>query len=452
MQSCHIRAATISVHPMLPPQRDRKQSNSSHPTCNSLDCDTLPIEQIRNEPSPQGGGFEKMARRRYQKPTPHKRGNQWTILVREEFVSDGQRRRKVKRVPLGLSTLTRAEAERARDDYLAPINQPQVGIGGAILFRDFARIYERDVLATQASTTRDRSKSVLKNYLNPEFGDRMLREITLEGLQQYFAGLQATSLSAESVDKTKDVLSSVLGTAVDYGRLSTNPCAKIRLKKRKLTKPKPFIRVDQFYALMELIQEPYATMVYVAVFTALRVSEIAGLLWRNVHADSITIEQRYSRGDWDQPKSEASRATIAVDDHVVERIQRLKSIEVVVRAGKGRRRYKVVKSDGPDDLVFQSVKTGTPIRDNIVLSRHIKPAARKLDLDFVNWQVLRRSCATWMDQAQVNVKDAQGLMRHSRASTTQDVYQQVVPEAQRRAVRKLTAFVRTAVKQAATVQ
>jgi integrase len=129
------------------------------------------------------------------------------------------------------------------------------------------------------------------------------------------------------------VLSSVLGTAVDYGRLSTNPCAKIRLKKRKLTKPKPFIRVDQFYALLALIAEPYATMVYVAVFTALRVSELAGLLWRNVHADSITIEQRYSRGDWDEPKSEASRATIAVDEHVIERIQRLKTIEVVVRAG-----------------------------------------------------------------------------------------------------------------------
>jgi integrase len=75
-------------------------------------------------------------------------------------------------------------------------------------------------------------------------------------------------------------------------RLNTNPCAKIRLKKRKLTKPKPFIRVDQFYALLELIAEPYATMVYVAVFSALRVSELAGMLWRNVRADSITIEQR----------------------------------------------------------------------------------------------------------------------------------------------------------------
>jgi len=42
-----------------------------------------------------------------------------------------------------------------RDDYLAGLNQPSVGIGSAILFRDFARIYERDVLSTHASTTQD---------------------------------------------------------------------------------------------------------------------------------------------------------------------------------------------------------------------------------------------------------------------------------------------------------
>jgi integrase len=406
-------------------------------------CANLPVEQIRNEPSPQGGGFEKMARRRYQKPTPKKRGKQWTILVREDVVEDGQRNRKLRRIPLGPTALTRAEAERLRDDYLGAINQAHVGIGGAILFRDFARIYERDVLSTLASTTRERAKSVLKNHLNPEFGELMLRELTLESLQGYFVRLQMTALSAESIDKTKDVLSALLRTAVDYGRLSINPVEKIRLKKRKLTKPKPFIRVDQFYDLLELIAEPYATMVYVAVFTALRVSELAGLVWRNVRADAITIEQRYCRGDWDEPKSDASRATIAVDDHVIDRIQKLKSIKVVVRAGRAQRHYKAVKSDGVDDLVFQSVKTGAPIRDNTVLSRHIKPAARKLGIGWVNWQVLRRSCATWMDQAHVNVKDAQGLMRHSRASTTQDVYQQVVPESQRKAVKKLTEFVRS---------
>ena len=402
----------------------------------------LPSEQIRNEPSPLGGGFERMARRRYQKPTPKKRGNQWTILVREDGVEDGQRIRKVSRVSLGPASLTRAEAERLRDDYLAAINQAQVAIGGACLFRDFARLYERDVFPILASTSRERSQSVLKTHLNPEFGDRMLREITLERVQEYFTRVQQSSLSPESVDKIRDVLSAVLRTAVEYGRLSSNPAEKIRLKKRKLTKPKPFLRVEQFFMLLELIAEPFATMIYVGVFTALRVSELAGLLWRNVHASSITVEQRYCRGDWDEPKSAASKGTIAVDEHVIEGIERLKSLEVVVRAGRGQRRYPAVKSAGPDDLVFQAVAKGAPIRDNNVLARHIKPAARSLGLGWVNWQVLRRSCATWLQQAGVDVKDAQGLMRHSRASTTQDVYQQVVPESQRKAVHKLTAYVK----------
>jgi hypothetical protein len=57
-----------------------------------------------------------------------------------------------------------------------------------------------------------------------------------------------------------------------------------------------------------------------------------------------------------------------------------------------------------------------------------------------------------MDQAKVTVKDAQGWMRHSRASTTQDVYQQVVPESQRKAVRKLTEFVNQSMKEAAVLQ
>lgn len=381
-----------------------------------------------------------MARRRYQKPQPKRRGSQWTILVREDVSINGQRQRRLKRVPLGPSRLTKADAERLRDDYLAAINHPNVGIGGACLFRDFAQTYERDVLPTLASTSRQRSLSVLKNYLNPEFGELMLREITLEPLQGYFVRLQQTKLSFESVDKIRDVLSAMLRTAVEYGRLLSNPAEKVRLRRRKPRGPKPFLRIDQFYTFVDAIAEPYASMVYVAVFTALRVSELAGLRWRNIHSTSITVEERYCRGDWDQPKSESSRATIPVDQHVIERIHRLKTLEVTIKAGNATRRYKAVKCQGPDDLVFQSVAKGQPMRDNNILARHIKPVATQLKMGWVNWQVLRRSCATWLQQAGVDVKDAQGIMRHSRASTTQDVYQQLVPESQQRAVQRLTAY------------
>jgi site-specific recombinase XerD len=59
---------------------------------------------------------------------------------------------------------------------------------------------------------------------------------------------------------------------------------------------------------------------------------------------------------------------------------------------------------------------------------------------WVNWQVLRRSFATWLKMAGADVKDAQGLMRHSRASTTLDIYQQFVPESQKRAVARLSGL------------
>lgn len=114
-----------------------------------------------------------------------------------------------------------------------------------------------------------------------------------------------------------------------------------------------------------------------------------------------------------------------------------------MRAGRALRRYKAVKYAGPDDLVFQSIAKGAPMRDNNILTRHIKPVARKVNLGWVNWQVLRRSCATWLQQAGVDGKDAQGVMRHSRASTTQDVYQHLVPQSQERAVLRLAAYATT---------
>ena len=69
-----------------------------------------------------------------------------------------------------------------------------------------------------------------------------------------------------------------------------------------------------------------------------------------------------------------------------------------------------------------------------ILARFIKPTARVLGLPWVNWRSLRTSHATWLKMAGADVKDAQAQMRHSRSSTTLDIYQQFVPESQQRAV------------------
>ena len=80
------------------------------------------------------------------------------------------------------------------------------------------------------------------------------------------------------------------------------------------------------------------------------------------------------------------------------------------------------------------------MRDNNILCRFIKPAAKKIGLPWVNWRSLRTSHAVWLKMAGADVKDAQGQMRHSRASTTLDIYQQFVPESQRKVVDRLSTL------------
>lgn len=44
-------------------------------------------------------------------------------------------------------------------------------------------------------------------------------------------------------------------------------------------------------------------MIYVCVHSALRVSELLGRRWEDVAADSLTIDERFCRGDWSVPKT-----------------------------------------------------------------------------------------------------------------------------------------------------
>ena len=402
------------------------------------------VSREANTGDPLKGDFERMARRRFQDPTPVRRGKWWTIQVRQDVATAGKLKRSNKRVRLAPATLPKLEVKKIAAEYLRPLNQGLECIGSATNFNSYIeQTYKPVVMPLLAKTTRDRYDGVIRHYLVPAFGQLSLRDLTPLTVQRYFSGLVDSKLSPESKDKIRDVLSGILGSALQYGLLVKNPVANVRMPvdRRGKHRTKPHITPEQFNQLVQAVPEPYATMLYVAVWTGLRVSELIGLKWEDVHADSLTVDERCCRGDWAAPKSQASNATIGVEACVVERLNRLKTLTVEVRAGRARRRHKLVKSDGPTDLVFQSVRTGAAMRDNNILSRHIKPAARKLELDWVNWRCLRTSHATWMIEAGANPKDVQGQMRHSRISTTMDIYAQFVPESQRRALSKLAEMV-----------
>ena len=378
-----------------------------------------------------------MARRRFQNPTPFREGKFWYLRLWDAGLAGNRKRQRIKLAP---ANMPMREVQKIAEEKLLPVNCGLVTATSAINFKSYVETAYRAVLPSLSTTTQQSYAGMISKYLEPSFGRLCLRELSPSVIQNYFSQL-AGKVNYPTILKIRDALSSILRYAVEKEFLVRNPLENLRLPKdKRARRPKPTLTPEQFNALMELITEPYATMVYTAIWTGLRVSEVIALKWRCIHEDSISVEERFTRGDWSEPKTDASAATIGVEPHVIDHIERLKTLSVDIKAGCAVRKYRVVKDSNPDALVFQSVKDGKPMNDQNILKRHIQPAARRLGLSFVNWRCLRTSHATWLVQAGADPKSVQGQMRHSRVSTTLDIYSQIVPAAQRRALRQLSAF------------
>ena len=288
--------------------------------------------------------YERMARRRYQNPQPKRRGNWWELRIWRDGFSGGERTRRRAYIKLAPASISEREAKKIAAEYLRPMNQGLESLGSVTNFSNYVEdTYKPIVLPLMASSTKSRYVGIIKNYLEPTFGKLSLRDLTPLSIQRYFSSMAASTLSGESKDKIRDVLASILGSAVKYGLLVKNPCEAVHLppEKRGKRKAKPFIYRPQFEAILELIAEPYATAVFVAVLTGFRVSELAALKWGDVDPtnNKITIDERYCRGDWGEPKSDASNATVPVNREVIERILRLKDMTVTVNwGGKGAKK------------------------------------------------------------------------------------------------------------------
>jgi len=192
---------------------------------------------------PLRGDFERIARRRYQDPTPKRRGAWWTLRFRQDEIVNGKLKRVRKEVRLGLIAKTsERDARRLAAEKLRPLNQGIESIGSAVKFQHYVeKTYVPLLMPLLAKSTQDRYQGVLYNYLIPAFGKFCLRDLTPMTLQRYFSEMVSSPLSHESKDKIRDVLASILGSAKKYGLLITNPTDGIQLPKdrrgKRLKKP-----------------------------------------------------------------------------------------------------------------------------------------------------------------------------------------------------------------------
>lgn len=132
--------------------------------------------------------------------------------------------------------------------------------------------------------------SVIKQHLRPAWGKVQLTDIKPLEVQEW---LKQINLSRKTKQNIKAVFHRMMELAMLWGLMPAqrNPLSLVEIKggSAKLRRKKSILTPDQFQQICNRLDEPFQTMVVIAMCLGLRVSEILALQWSDFDFKSATL-------------------------------------------------------------------------------------------------------------------------------------------------------------------
>ena len=341
-------------------------------------------------------------RRRCQKGSLQKVDGVWVA----RWWEDGRRPART----LGLvSKMSKATARSELAAILAPINGRSVTPSEKCSFTNFvAQVYLPFYGRKWKGSTRKENESRIGHHLTLEYAARSLKSFSRDELQGLLDRKAALRLSFSVVDHLRWDLNQIFGMAVAEGYLQRNPAALLftpRACRRAATRVMTVEQVRLHLSVLDLRERLIAKL---GVLAGMRPGEIFGLTWKRLAAQHADIRQRVYRGDVDSPKSVRSTRWAALSDGLLDSIEEWKKLSL----------------DTSDDAwVFPSEKLTTPLsKDNCWRRRFLKKLS-PVGLGWANFQVMRRTHSSLMDDLGVDPQVRAEQMGHT-VDVNENVYTQ----------------------------
>jgi integrase len=162
--------------------------------------------------------------------------------------------------------------------------------------------------------TLDTYKSVWNVHVNPRLGHLQLRQITPLTLERFAAELADDGVGAATIRKAMSMLQGMLGRAVAWNRLRTNPAPAAKKPSGPRQRAVQPLAPRQVEALRrQLLKDPRhglrdATLISALAYAGLRPEEALALAWTHVRANTLLIERKLVRGELVQ--GQKSRRTL----------------------------------------------------------------------------------------------------------------------------------------------
>ena len=257
-----------------------------------------------------------MPKPRYQEPTirQSKNGSFYIRPYIDILSADGLSRKK-KTIVLGPASIGKREAIRLKNAAMEKINRADYIIQSQIRLGDFVEHYDRAHVATLSASTQAKYRSHLKNHILPSFGKLMLCEVSTSLVAGWLQEKERAGMSWAARADIRNILSGVFTKAADWGHWQDrNPIEAVSPGRKRAVREKRKLTDEQTRRLLAALPCDVRLMCCTGLFCTLRVSEMLGLLEKNLNFDTnqIQVRQRYYRGNTDIPKNE--KATRDVSD------------------------------------------------------------------------------------------------------------------------------------------
>ena len=377
-----------------------------------------------------------------------KHGSNWVLRFREERTVDGV----IKRVrsaeilapfsdfperptPAIIAQVRERYAERIQK-LLAPGNKDTAPAAGVCTLAEFIQhnyftrlewrmnVPAPNELHIEPSTI-EGYRDIFKLHVLPRpISALKLRNVTPRDAQRFLESLDQ-NLSHQTHMRIKNFLSGVFTWAIsDNAFKDANPMdtakAGGRTKKRteNLTKRERKIQASNEHAytleevaeMLDKLPEPARTVCAVAAFTGLTRSELRGLKWEDYDGENFDVKRKVWNTHVGTPKTQAREAKAFV-------IPVLRKILA---------KYKVAYPKMGEGWIFRGEKFLRPLDlDN--LSRRDIP--QHINGAWFGWHAFRRGLGTRLNEAGVDDKVIQSILRHADISTTQAFY--ILPSRER---------------------
>jgi integrase len=303
--------------------------------------------------------------------------------------------------------LTKSEAQKLKREWMRKLNDRREVAGNSRTLAGFwcEHFYDEEkkeakheLKDKRPSTVRD-MKWVMKQIWLPRFGARLLDGLGTAEVQKY---LDSLNLNRRTAAKYRTYLSSVFSSAIRLGHgLTYNPARFVKLPAEGPEKPYVMPTAEQVVAILGGLKDPRHKMAWqLAVWLGNRSGELRGLRWESIvwEHNTILIRESIWEGKSTLPKTKKGYRKVVLTD---EQMQVL-------------REYKAQNFPGaqPTDWVLPG-KRGRPIDLGWLMSKHIKPLARKLGIPELHWHALRHLNNSLMLNEGVDMRTRMDRLGHT---------------------------------------